>query len=143
MSLLAANGTGALIPINCIVEEDIADDFKDMLGVGDTAEFDINRTMLTPVTEPKKKALGKGAKVDPSQKSGNVTELIVAAVDAPIEEPEELTYEDDEGNVHEIETKWMNPKAVKAAIKVREAMLEELKKNPPKKSSKPHFFCSG
>ena len=55
--------------------------------------------------------------------------------DDEIEEPDELTTEDENGNEVEVKTQWINPVAMKKAIKARAQMLEELKNNPPEKKS--------
>ena len=43
--------------------------------------------------------------------------------------------EDEDGNEIEVKTQWINPVAMKKAIKARAQMLEELKNNPPEKKS--------
>lgn len=143
VELLGADNNGALIPVNCYVEEDLADAFNDCYSIGDTANFDIDRIEkhIGGTVANKKKAFGAGSAVAVNN-GFDKTELIIVGADAPIEEPDELTYTDDNGEEHEIETEWMNPKAVKKALKVRAAMLEELKNNPPKSNKKGNSTAS-
>src|SRR5699024_858514 len=67
----------------------------------------------------------------------DVQELMLVGGDDEIEEPDELTTEDEDGNEVEVKTQYINPKAMKKAIKVRAQMLEQLKANPPKQTAKP------
>lgn len=130
VELLVANNKGEVMPINAFVLKEAADDFNDIFEVGQTASFDID-VITTQIGGKKsgRKAFGSAGKVDTNTEFDR-TELIIAGADEPIEEPDELTYEDEDGNEHEIETDWMNPKTVKKAIKARAAMLEEKKNNP-------------
>ena len=46
-----------------------------------------------------------------------------------VEEPDELTVEDEDGNEVEVKTNWMNPVAVKKAIKAYQMRMDELLKS--------------
>lgn len=43
-----------------------------------------------------------------------------------VEEPEEKTYTDEEGNEVAIDTMWLDPETIKAALKVRKEKVEAL-----------------
>lgn len=125
LELLGVDFKGAIYPFTAIIDAEDADNFSDIYEVGNTANFDIDVNMVH-VGEKKgaKKAFGKAASTNIT--SGyDVEERIVVGGDAPIEQPEE----DDEGNF--VDNGWLNPEAIKKAIKERDKMLEELKKNPP------------
>lgn len=129
VTLYGANGKGACFPIDMIVETDLAEDFETTYEVGQTVNFDIDIvTKHVGSTKGGKKAFGKGGKMNVN--SGfDVTEYVLAGCDDPIEEPDELTIEDEDGNEVEVKTEWINPTAMKKAIKARATMLEELEKN--------------
>ena len=129
VTLYGANAKGACFPIDMIVEEDLAEDFEEAYEVGQTVNFDID-IVVKHVGGAKsgKKAFGKGGRMNVN--SGfDVTEYVLAGCDEAIEEPDELTTEDEDGNEVPVKTEWINPVAMKKAIKARAAMLEELAKN--------------
>lgn len=128
VTLYGANGKGACFPIDAIVEEDLADDFEEAYEVGQTVNFDIDIVTKHIGGTKGKKAFGKGGAVNVN--SGfDITEAIIVGAEDPIEEPDELTTEDEDGNEVPVKTEWINPVAMKKAIKVRAAMLEELAKS--------------
>lgn len=125
IELLGVDYKGAVYPFDAIVEADDADNFGNIYEAGDTANFDIDVNIIH-VGEKKgaKKAFGKAASTNIT--SGYDTEeRTIVGGDAVIEQPEE----DDDGNF--VDNGWLNPEAIKKAIKERDKMLEELKKNPP------------
>src|SRR5574344_795311 len=77
--------------------------------------------------EKKKKAIGGHGKVD-TNTAYSRTELVMAGLDI-VEEPDELTVEDEDGNEVEVKTNWMNPVAVKKAIKAYQMRMDELLKS--------------
>lgn len=129
VTLYGANAKGACFPIDMIVEEDLAEDFEGAYEVGQTVNFDIDIvTKHVGSTKGGKKAFGKGGKMNVN--SGfDITEYVLAGCDEAIEEPDELTTEDEDGNEVPVKTEWINPAAMKKAIKARAAMLEELAKD--------------
>lgn len=63
-----------------------------------------------------------------------IEEYILFDVDPrAVEEPEELTREDENGNVIEVETDWINPSTIKKMLKERRTKLDQMKANPPEK----------
>lgn len=114
---------GQLFPINFIVEgEDAVDFINDDVTVGDTLSIKLARECRFIQRQPKGNTFRK-LKVD-TNSNFTIDELLLAFAEV-IYEPDEL--EDDEGNP--IDTNWLNPVVVKKAIKVRNAMLDELLKN--------------
>lgn len=140
VALLGVDGNGSVFPINALVEEELASDFESVYEVGQTVNFDFDLIVRhVGGVQNKKKAFGRGSSV--TVNSGyDVSELVIVGADEPIEEPEELTTIDDNGNEVEVKTQWLNPKAINKAIKAREQMLEELKNNPPEKKSNNNSF---
>ena len=133
VTVYGAENNGTCFPINCIVDEDMADDFNECYEVGMTVPFEFEAVSRhVGGTVGGKKKFGHGGAV--AVNSGfDVTELMLVGGDDEIEEPDELTTEDENGNEVEVKTEWINPVAMKKAIKARAQMLEELKKNPPAK----------
>lgn len=124
--LYGADGNGACFPIDCIVDEELADDFTDTFAVGQTIEADID-VHCTHVggDSNKKKQFGRSASV--AMNTGyDKRELMIVGADV-IEEPDELTVEDENGNEVPVKTKWIDPATMKKAIKEREKHLDELK----------------
>ena len=145
VTIYGADSKGACFPIKAFVEADVAEVFTDNFEVGETinADFDLIPKTVGSVKNEKKPTFGRKAQIETST-GYSVNELILVGAD-PIPEPDELTYEDEDGNEVEIKTDWINPKVMKKAIKERQAMLEELKNNPPttskaNKSSKSNKF---
>lgn len=138
VTLYGAEGNGTCFPINAVITEEMADDFADCYEVGMTVPFEfelVSRHVGGDVGGKKK--FGRGGAVAVNN-GFDVSELVLVGGDDEIEEPESLTEEDENGNEVEVKTKWINPAAMKKAIKARQQMLDELAKNPPKKSeSKP------
>ena len=136
VTLYGAEGDGTCFPINAVVDEEMADAFNDCYEVGTTVPFElelVSRHVGNENTGGAKK-FGRAGKV--SVNNGfDVQELMLVGGDDEIEEPDELTTEDEDGNEVEVKTQWINPVAMKKAIKARAQMLEELKNNPPEKKS--------
>lgn len=66
---------------------------------------------------------------DPDEKTGSMWRsiMVLREVDPmQVEEPEEKTYTDEEGNEIAIDTVWLNPETVKAALKVRKEKVEAI-----------------
>lgn len=134
--LYGAEANGTCFPITAIVDEDMADAFTDCYEVGMTVPFElelVSRHVGNENTGSTKK-FGRAGKVAVNN-GFDVQELMLVGGDDEIEEPDELTTEDENGNEVEVKTQWINPVAMKKAIKARAQMLEELKNNPPEKKS--------
>lgn len=131
----AADGRGQVFPVDFFVDGDEAVDFiTEEVSIGDTLNFDVNRIIKTigGKSSATKKTFGS-SRVDTGS-SFTLDELVLTAGEV-IEEPDELTTEDEDGNEVPVKTMWMNPTAVKKAIKEREKMLDELKSNGGEKKS--------
>lgn len=129
VSAFGVDGRGQVFPIDfCVAGDDAVDFITDDVNNGDTISFDANRVvkMVGGSNKSNKKSFGS-SRVD-TNSGFSVDELILTAAEI-IEEPDELTIEDEDGNEVPIKTLWLNPVAVKKAIKEREKMLEELKNN--------------
>lgn len=136
VTLYGAEANGTCFPITAIVDEDMADAFNDCYEVGMTVPFElelVSRHVGNENTGAAKK-FGRAGKVAVNN-GFDVQELMLVGGDDEIEEPDELTTEDENGNEVEVKTQWINPVAMKKAIKARAQMLEELKNNPPEKKS--------
>lgn len=134
VTLYGAEANGTCFPITAIVDEDMADAFTDCYEVGMTVPFElelVSRHVGNENTGSAKK-FGRAGKVAVNN-GFDVQELMLVGGDDEIEEPDELTTEDENGNEVEVKTQWINPVAMKKAIKARAQMLEELKNNPPEK----------
>lgn len=134
VTLYGAEANGTCFPITAIVDEDMADAFNDCYEVGMTVPFElelVSRHVGNENTGAAKK-FGRAGKVAVNN-GFDVQELMLVGGDDEIEEPDELTIEDENGNEVEVKTQWINPVAMKKAIKARAQMLEELKNNPPEK----------
>lgn len=136
VTLYGAEANGTCFPITAIVDEDMADAFTDCYEVGMTVPFElelVSRHVGNENTGAAKK-FGRAGKVAVNN-GFDVQELMLVGGNDEIEEPDELTTEDENGNEVEVKTQWINPVAMKKAIKARAQMLEELKNNPPEKKS--------
>lgn len=138
VTLYGAEGNGTCFPVNAIVDEDMADDFEACYEVGMTVpfEFELVSRHVGGENKGEAKKFGRSGKVAVNN-GFDVQELMLVGGDDEIEEPDELTTEDEDGNEVEVKTQYINPKAMKKAIKVRAQMLEQLKANPPKQNAKP------
>lgn len=137
VTLYGAENNGTCFPVNAIVEEEMAEDFEDCYEVGMTVpfEFELVTHHVGEAKNSGKKKFGRSGEV--AVNSGfDVTELILVGGDDEIEEPDELTTEDEDGNEVPVKTRWINPKTMKLAIKERANMLAEMEKNPPEKKEK-------
>lgn len=136
VTLYGAENNGTCFPVNAIVDEDMADDFEACYEVGMTVpfEFELVSRHIGGENKGEAKKFGRAGKVAVNN-GFDVQELMLVGGDDEIEEPDELTAEDENGNEVEVKTQWINPVAMKRAIKARAQMLEELKNNPPEKKS--------
>ena len=135
MTLLGANHKGACFPVEVIVEEDLADAVEDGIEVGTTVPVTLNRAVKRIGGSKKKsstRAIGGAGDVE-TNTGFDVEEIILVGADEAIEEPLEL--EDEDGNPIEDKSGYINPATMKKALKVRNAMLEELKTNPPSRNN--------
>lgn len=128
VTLYGANNNGACFPIEAIVDEEMADDFTNSYEVGMTVPLEIELVSRhIGGNKGGKKKFGRSS--DVSVNNGfDIQELIIVGGENEIEEPDELTTEDEDGNEVEVKTQWINPKAMKLAIKERNNMLEALEK---------------
>jgi len=126
-----ADNRGQVFPIDIMIEGDDAIEFMtDDDVVGGTISFVANR-VKRHVGGKKSTTMKKfgEAKAETSS-SFDVEELVLVGAEV-IEEPE--IVEDDEGNKLPDKSGYMNPVAVKKALKERAKMLEELKNKGDKK----------
>lgn len=137
---LCAVGYGASpIVVETVVAEDLAEAFNDMYEAGQTASFDIDVVSEhIGSTVNGKKAFGDSGKIKANGYDRET--LMIVGGDEPIEESDE---EDDDGNP--IDNGWIDPKAMKAALKERDTLLAEIKANEgngnnKKSSAKPSTF---
>lgn len=129
VSAYGVDGRGQVFPTDFFVDGDEAVEFiTDEVSVGDTLSFDVNRVVRTIGGSNSNTKKSFGANRVNTNSGFTVDELILTAAEI-IEEPDELTTEDEDGNEIPIKTMWLNPTAVKKALKEREKMLEELKNN--------------
>ena len=130
VELLGVDTKGAVYPVGIIVPEELVEGFTDRYEAGKTGNFDIDVVMVhVGDKKAKKKAFGKAASTNINT-GFDIEERVMCGGNDPIEEPED---EDENGNL--IDNGWLNPEAIKIAIKEREKMLTELEKNPPKKTT--------
>lgn len=134
VTLYGAENNGTCFPVNAIVDEDMVDDFEFCYEVGMTVpfEFELVSRHVGGQKQNENKKFGRAGKVAVNE-GFDVQELMLVGGDDEIEEPDELTTEDEDGNEVEVKTQWINPKAMKRAIKVRAQMLEQLKNNSSQK----------
>lgn len=133
VGLLSVDGKGCVFPIKALVDEELADDFDSNYEKGQTVNFDFDLIVRhVGGQQNKKKAFGKGSSVAVNN-GFDIQELMIVGADEPIEEPDELTEIDENGNEVEVKTQWLNPVAVKKAINERNKMLDELKNKPVEK----------
>lgn len=140
MNTYAVNRNSECFPIRVFVDKDIADDVEDFYSPEDTVSLDLTvKTRHVGDSSPKyKHGIGKAGALKVN--SGfDVTEITFNEGSEPIEEPEEKTMEDDDGNEIPVPTDWINPVAMKKAIKERAAKLEQMEKDGPTASSKSSF----
>ena len=136
VTLMCGDGKGECFPVEVIVDEELAEDFNDGFELGETLDCLFERNVRM-VGGSKKQSTGRelGKKKKSSQDMSNsfpIEELILNKI-VPIEEPDELVTEDENGNEIEVKTQWINPKTMKAAIKIREEKLAQIKANEGKK----------
>lgn len=128
VTLYGANNNGACFPVEAIVDEEMADDFASSYEVGMTVPLELELVSRhIGGNKGGKKKFGRSS--DVSVNNGfDIQELIIVGGEDEIEEPDELTTEDEDGNEVEVKTQWINPKTMKLAIKERNNMLEALEK---------------
>lgn len=139
LSLMAADNKGACFPVDAIVEKELADAVEEGIEVETTVPVTLNRVMrhIGGKKKSAKRAIGGSGDVEVNT-GFDIEELVLVGADEAIEEPEET--EDEDGNPIEDKSGYVDPAAMKKAIKVRNAMLVELKENPPEKKGKPDSF---
>lgn len=109
--------------VNAVVDEDLAETFTDMYEIGQTASFDIDVVFEHIGNKAEgKKAFGGGGKIKSTGYDREI--LMIVGGDAPIEESEE---EDEDGNL--IDNGYIDPKAMKSALKERANAMSEIKSN--------------
>ena len=129
VTLCAVGYNAAPILIETVVNEDLAEDFSDIYEVGQTASFDID--VVTEHVGAKvsaKKKFGSGGAVNVNSGYDKET-LVIVGGDEPIEEPDADEKEDG------VDNGWIDPKAMKMALKERDTKLAELKENGNKSTS--------
>ena len=133
-----AQNDGTCFPVEFFVDKDIAEDFENFYSIGDTVEFRLSLFTRHAGGNRRKVGLSSKREVKQDMDGFDVTELTFVTGSDVIEEPDEQFITDDEGNEVPVKTDWINPKAMKAAIKVREEKLKELlEKGPAKKNNAP------
>ena len=127
--LVAVDYAASPILINAFVEEDLAEAFEDCYEVGSTANFDVDVVSEhVGGSVNNKKMFGSSGKIKASGFDREI--LVIVGGEEAIEEPEE---EDDDGNI--LDNGWIDPKAMKMALKERDTKLSEIKKNGEKGNS--------
>lgn len=136
VTLYGAENNGTCFPVSAIVDEDMADDFQSCYEVGMTVpfEFELVSRHVGGQANTRTKKFGRAGKVAVNN-GFDVQELMLVGGDDEIEEPDELTTEDENGNEVEVKTQWINPEAMKKAIKERAKYLEEMKNNSSKQDN--------
>ena len=139
MTVYSIKYDGTVFPISLLVEADMTDDVEENCEPGMT----ISLSATYNVRELQGKSSGGsrkrfGRESDVSINKPLVIREILFDNGEIIDEPDELV--DDDGN--EIKTSWINPKAMKKAISLRNEHLEEIKngggekkKSAPKKTT--------
>lgn len=144
VNLLGVDYSGRCYPVDCVVDEEgvetveDGDEDCDAFEAGQTRtgiELDYRIVSDAPASTPtKKKTIGKGSGVEVTERTRTKVELAIYSFDPyAVEEPEET--EDEDGNPIEDKSGYISPTTMKKAIKIRDAMLEELEANPPEKKS--------
>lgn len=139
----AVGRNGDCFPVKFKVPEESADDVEEFYNVGDTVPVVLSylvthKGAASEPEEPARKVIGKGkvAVQKPDFADYDRRELVFLQGEVPIEEPEEKTYVDDEGNEVETPTEWIDPDAMKKAIKVRKQKLKEMEEKGPENKTK-------
>lgn len=135
VKIMMGDGKGECFPVDFVVDEEIAEDFNDAFEIGETIDCNLEYFVTTVGGQKKKSGRGVGKANGTSQELSSTyehKELLLISAD-PVDEPDELTIEDENGNEIEIKTQWINPKTMKAAMKIREQKLAELKANGGRK----------
>lgn len=141
VEFLGVTYDGKCYPIKTFVDSEFADLIEngdgelEALEVGQTrTKVNLDYTFTTPAVAKGKSVSFKRTSVDANKTSRPSVELILCGVDAtPVEEPEEKTIKDDNGNILEMPTLWIDPEVMKKAILERAKMLEEKKARGPEK----------
>ncbi len=127
VTFYGANGNGAVLPITAVVAAEVADAFAENYEKFMTASFVFTQLTVAGGQKKKKEAVfSQGSRV--TNETYEHIELMCVSAYPPIEEPDELTTTDDDGNEVEVKTEWINPKAIAEGLKVRAEYLENLKK---------------
>lgn len=146
IEFLCVDYKGQCYPVNCVAEADAAELLEDgdsgfeALEKGQTRTgIKLEYTFVNAPSTTKKagRTLKKNNGPDPGKAQAVKTELVIYEIgEYPVEEPEEKQIEDEEGNIHEVETLWIDPKVMKKAIREREARITEMEKKGPEKKDK-------
>ena len=137
VTLYGANGQGECFPVTAIVDEEIADDFADAYEVGMTVPFEFElKSRQVGIKNGGGMKFGRKSKGPKVNQGYSVSELMLVGGQDEIEEPDELTIEDEDGNEVEVKTQWIDPKVMKKAIKLRQEKLDQLKAEGPKTKAK-------
>lgn len=125
VELMAATGQGTCFPVPFFVDEDFADAFQEQVNVNDTIEaaFIVNSKLIGQA--PQKRTMVAKKNFKEMSNESYVIELIFAE-GSIIEEPEEVY--DDDGNLMETNSLWINPKVMRKAMNERVNYLENLPK---------------
>lgn len=143
IKMLGVNYNGEVFPIEITTDDDAGELILE--GDSDFDAFEPAQTrsnlkleLVNPMgqqVEVKKPTQGRviGKKkrhgADPEERTGSMyrSVIVLREVDPlKVEEPEEKTYTDEEGNEVAIETMWLNPETIKAALKVRKEKVEAI-----------------
>ncbi len=137
VTLYGVNGKGECFPVEAIIDAEMADDFTDAYEIGMTVpfEFELKSRQAGGNTNATMK-FGHKSKGPAVNQSYSISELFLVGGSEEIEEPDELTVEDENGNEVEVKTQWIDPKVMKKAVKLRQERLDQLKAEGPKTKSK-------
>lgn len=136
---------GKCYPIKAYVDAEAADVIENGSGEYEGIEVGQTRTNIsleyvftTPTVVKNKGFSVRRASVDAHKTARAESELVLCELDmTPVEEPDEKFIEDENGNVLEVPTLWIDPKVMKKAILERAKMLEEKKARGPEKKAAP------
>lgn len=150
ITLLCSNYNGEVYPVECVVDADAVDlitegdtDF-DAFAAGQTRTglkfmvVNANQEAAKPVVKSTGRSFGRKRKgADPSERNTQYrNELVLCECDPMLcEKPEEETYVDENGNIVETVTMWINPETIKEALKVRKQKIEEIAREGGNKKS--------
>lgn len=132
VEIMCANRQGECFPVTFFVDSDFVDDFESEFNVNDTIDADMDLIVRQIGTKNEKKRSFAARQTSVSLESNlSFTELIIAG-GSLVEEPEELTTTDEDGNEVEVRTYYIDPKTMRKAMNERDKKLEQIKKDGPK-----------